>query len=82
MLAAADRLSAATKVAMAWLIANPCPDSGLGVQTARMLNNCAEVAFTAQGLATNLQSNTVAVKSRIENLAAVIRVDARALEAW
>ena len=82
MLAAADQLSMATKVAIAWLTANPCPDSGLGVQTARMLNNCAEVALTAQRLATNLQSNSVAVKSRIENLAAVIRVDARALEAW
>ena len=45
MLAAADELSAATKVATAWLTANPCPDSGLGVQMARMLNNCAEVAF-------------------------------------
>lgn len=82
MLAAADRLSAATKVAIAWLAANPCPDSALGVQMARMLYNCAEVALTVQRLATNLQSNTAAVASRIENLAAVIRVDARALETW
>lgn len=82
MLAAADQLSAATKVATAWLTANPCPDPALGVQMARMLHNCAEVALTTQRLATNLQSNSVMVKSRIENLAAVIRVDARALETW
>jgi hypothetical protein len=82
MLAAADRLSAVTRVANAWLAANPCPDSARGVQMARMLNNCAEVALTVQRIATNLQSNTAAVASRIENLAAVIRVDARALEAW
>jgi hypothetical protein len=30
MLAAADELSAVTKVATAWLAANPCPDPGLG----------------------------------------------------
>ena len=45
MLAAADELWAATKVAAAWLAANPCPDSGLGMQIARMLNNCVEVAL-------------------------------------
>jgi hypothetical protein len=82
MLAAADELSAATKVATAWLTANPCPDSGLGVQMARMLDNCAEVALTAQRVATDPQSNTEAVRIRIENLAAVIRIDARTLEAW
>lgn len=82
VLAAADGLSAATKVATAWLAANPCPDSGLGVQMARMLNNCAEVALTAQRVETDPQSNTETVRSRIENLAAVIRVDALALDAW
>jgi hypothetical protein len=82
MLAAADELSAATKVATAWLAANPCPDAGLGVQMTRMLNNCAEVVLTTQRVATDPQSNTEAVRSRIENLAAVIRIDARTLEAW
>jgi hypothetical protein len=82
MLAAADELSAATKVARVWLAANPCPDPGLGVQMARMLNDCAEVALTSQRVATDPQSNTEAVRSRIDNLAAVIRIDARSLEAW
>jgi hypothetical protein len=82
VLAAADGLSAATKVATAWLAANPCPDPALGLQTARILNNCAEVALTAQRVETDLQSNTETVRSRIENLAAVIRVDALALDAW
>jgi hypothetical protein len=49
---------------------------------ARMLNNCAEVALSAQRVATDPQSNTEVVRSRIENLAAVIRIDARTLEAW
>ena len=61
VLAAADGLSAATKVATAWLAANPCPDSGLGLQMARMLNNCAEVARTAQRVETDPQSNTETV---------------------
>jgi hypothetical protein len=82
VLAAADGLSAATKVATAWLAANPCPDPGLGLQTARMLNNCAEVARTAQRVETDPQSDTEMVRSRIENLATVIRVDALALDAW
>ena len=82
VLAAADGLSAATKVATAWLAANPCPDPGLGLRTARMLNNCAEVALTAQRVETDPQSDTETVKSRIENLAAVIRVDELALDAW
>jgi hypothetical protein len=82
VLAAADGLSAATKVATAWLAANPCPDSALGLQMARMLNDCAEVARTAQRVETDPQSNTETVRSRIENLAAVIRVDALALDAW
>jgi hypothetical protein len=82
VLAAADGLSAATKVATAWLAANPCPDPGLGLQTARMLNNCAEVARTAQRVETDPQSDTEMVRSRIENLAAVIRVDALAFDAW
>lgn len=82
VLAAADGLSAATKAATAWLAANPCPDPGLGLQMARMLNNCAEVALTAQRVETDPQSDTETVRSRIENLAAVIRVDELALEAW
>jgi hypothetical protein len=82
VLAAADGLSAATKVAAAWLAANPCPDPGLGLQTARMLNNCAEVARTAQRVETDPRSDTEMVRSRIENLAAVIRVDELALDAW
>ncbi len=82
VLAAADGLWAATKVATAWLADNPCPDLGLGLQTARMLNNCAEVARTAQRVETDPQSNTETVRSRIENLASVIRVDALALDAW
>ncbi len=82
MLAAADELWAATKVATAWLAANPCPDSGLGMQIARMLNNCVEVALTAQRVATDPLSNTEAVRSRVGNLAAVINLDARALESW
>jgi hypothetical protein len=50
---------------------------------ARMLNNCAEVALTGQRVATEPLSNTETVRSRVENLAAVIRIDdARTLEAW
>jgi hypothetical protein len=49
---------------------------------ARMLNDCAEAARTAQRVETDPQSNTETVRSRIENLAAVIRVDALALDAW
>ena len=82
VLAAADGLAAATKAAIAWLAANPCPDPALGQRTARMLNNCAEVALTAQRVETDPQTNTETVRSRIENLAAVIRVDALALDAW
>ena len=82
VLAAADGLSAVTKVATAWLAANPCPDTGLGLQTARMLNNCAEVALTAQRIETDPHSDIETVRSRIENLAAVIQVDALALDAW
>jgi hypothetical protein len=82
VLAAADGLSAATKVATAWLAANPCPDPGLGRQMARMLNSCAEVALTAQRVETDPQSDSETVRSRIENLAAVIRIDALALDAW
>jgi hypothetical protein len=82
VLAAADGLSAATKAATAWLVANPCPDPWLGRQTARMLNNCAEVALTAQRASTDPQANTERVRNRVENLAAVIRVDALAFEAW
>lgn len=82
MLAAADELSAATRVATAWLGANPCPDTGLGLQIARMLNNCGEVALTAQWVATDPLSNTEAARSRRRNLAAVVSVDARTLEAW
>jgi hypothetical protein len=47
-----------------------------------MLNNCAEVARTAQRVETDPQSDTEMVRSRIENLATVIRVDALALDAW
>jgi hypothetical protein len=82
ILAAADQLFAATDAASAWLAANPCPDSELEIQMARVLNNCSEVARTAQRLATNPLTNTEAARRRIENLAAVIRVDAQALEEW
>jgi hypothetical protein len=82
ILAAADELGAATKVALAWLAANPCPDSKLGQQVARMLSNCAEVALTAQRLATEPDSNHTATNNRMGNLAAVISVDTPMLEAW
>lgn len=82
MLAAADELSAAIRVATAWLGANPCPDSRLGVQIARMLSNCGEVARTAQRVAMDPLSNTEATRSRCRNLAAVVSVDTRTLEAW
>ena len=69
VLATADGLSAATKVATAWLAANPCPDPGLGLQMARMLSNCAEVALTAQPVETDPQSDSETVRRGIENLA-------------
>ncbi len=82
VLAAADQLAAATKVALAWLTANPCPDSRIGVQAARMLNNCAEVARTAQRVAADPTSDTQAARSRLENLAVVIRVGIQTLDRW
>ena len=82
MLAAADQLFAATDAACAWLAANPCPDSELEVHMARILNNCAEVARTAQRLATDPLTSTESAWRRMDNLAAVIRIDAQALEEW
>lgn len=82
MLAAADELWAANRAATAWLAANPCPDSHLGRQIERMLNNCAEVALTAQQVATDPLWNTETVRRRIGHLATVIGLDARALETW
>lgn len=81
-LAAADQLSAATRVALAWVRANPCPDPEMGSQTVRMLRNCAEVALTAQRVASDPTSNTRAARSRLENLAAVVQVDVQTLEHW
>jgi hypothetical protein len=82
MLAAADELWAANKAATAWLAAHPCPDPQLGRQIERMLNNCAEVALTAQQVATDPLWNTDTVRRRIGHLATVISLDARALETW
>jgi hypothetical protein len=82
MLAAADELWSANKGATAWLAANPCPDSQLGRQIERMLNNCAEVALTAQQVATDPLWDTDTVRRRIGHLATVISLDARALETW
>ncbi len=82
MLAAADELWAATRVATAWLGANPCPDSGLGMQIARMLDNCAEVALTAQRVGTDPVADTEAAQRRIGNLMAVISLEAQMLARW
>ena len=82
MLAAADELWAANKAATAWLAAHPCPDSQLGKQIERLLNNCAEVALTAQQVATDPLWNTETVRRRIGHLATVISLDARELETW
>jgi hypothetical protein len=82
MLAAADELWAATRVATAWLGANPCPDSGLGLQVARMLNNCAEVAVTVQRVTTDTSANTEAAQRRLGNLMVVITLDVDTLAAW
>jgi hypothetical protein len=82
MLAAADELSAATRDAMAWMAANPCPDIELRGRVALMLNTCAEAALTAQRVVTDPVADTEAVIRRLGDLLRIIDFQSQALDDW
>ncbi len=52
------------------------------MQIARMLDNCAEVALTAQRVGTDPVADTEAAQRRIGNLMAVISLEAQMLARW
>ena len=82
MLAAADELQAATRDATAWVRANPCPDLDLSDHIARMLSACAEVAVSAQGVATDPLAEPERAMGRVGELLALIDLHLRALDLW
>ena len=82
MLAAADELDAATRDAMVWLRAHPCPDPKLGAHIVWMLNTCTEVALAAQRAVTGPFAGTEAVMDRLRDLVTVIDFHSQTLDAW
>jgi hypothetical protein len=82
MLAAADELGAATRDATAWVAANACPHSELGLRVALMLTTCSEVALTAQRVITDPSGDTEAVIGRLRDLLAIIDFHSRTLDDW
>ena len=82
MLAAADELQAATRDAMAWVTANPCPDPNLSDHMARMLSACAEVALNAQRAATDPFGETDKAMGHVGDLLALIDFHLRTLNDW
>jgi hypothetical protein len=72
MLAAADELDAATRDAMTWLTAHPCPDSNLGDQVAGFVDTCAEVAITSRWFVASPLADTHSVMSRLGALLSVV----------
>jgi hypothetical protein len=81
MLAAADELQAATRDAMAWVTANPCPEQSLNDHVGRMLGACADVAASAQRAATDPGDETHAM-GRVGDLLALIDLHLRTLNHW
>ena len=77
VLAAADGLSQRTRSQLPGWRPTRALTPDLDCRWQRMLNNCAVVAPTAQRVETDPQSDTETVRSRIENVAAVIRVYVR-----
>ncbi len=82
MLAAADELQAATRDAMVWVTANPCPDPNLSDHMARMLSACAEVALSAQRAATDPVGEIHKTMGRVGDLLALIDFHLRTLDRW
>jgi hypothetical protein len=82
MLAAADELDAATRDAMVWLRANPCPDESLGAHVAGMLNTCTEVALVAQRAVSGPFAGSQGVMTRLRDLLALIDFHSAVLDAW
>jgi hypothetical protein len=72
MLAAADELDAATRDAMTWLTAHPCPDSNLADQVAGFINTCAEIAVTSRWFVASPLADTHSVRSRLGALLSVV----------
>jgi len=82
VLAAADELEAATRDAVVWLEANPCPDGRLGVHLGGMLDTCREVARAAQRAIIGHRGDTAAVMARLNEALTVIDLRWEALDAW
>jgi hypothetical protein len=82
MLSAANELDAATRDAMTWLTAHPCPDSNLGDQVAGLVNTCAEVADTSRCSVATPFADTHAVMTRLGALLGVIDRQVQKLDAW
>jgi hypothetical protein len=81
-LAAADELQAATRDAMEWLAATPCPDAKLWAHVARMLNACEELALTAQRMAASPVVDSEDARSHLRDLLAVVDHHSQALDTW
>ena len=82
MLGAADELEAASREATSWMVGNRCPDSELGRGIALMLNNCTEVAVTAQCAIAGPYADLDAVSGRLGDLLAVIGLQLQTLDIW
>jgi hypothetical protein len=82
MLAAADELEAASREARSWMVGNRCPDLELGRRITLMLNNCTEVAVTAQCAIAGPYAGLDAVSGRLGDLLAVIGLQLQTLDIW
>jgi hypothetical protein len=81
-LAAADELRAATSDATAWYARNPCPHRVLGRLVAGNLQTCAEVAVSAQPVATDEASLGSAALRRLRSLLEVLAAQSEIFETW
>src|SRR3974390_136054 len=82
MLAAADELDAATRDAMTWLAAHPCPDSNLADQVAGFINTCAVIAITSRSCVASPLVDTHSVMSRMGALLSVVDRQVQKLVVW
>jgi len=81
-LAAADELQIATREAMTWLAATPCPDSKLWAEVARMLNACEELAAAAQRMAASPVVDSEDARGQLRQLLVVVDHYSHALDTW
>jgi hypothetical protein len=82
IVAAADELAMASRDAMSWAAANPCPEPGLGERVSLMVSTCADVALMAHRTILDPSADAQDGFRRIRDLLAIIDFTSETLDSW